>query len=119
MQDRTVKKKGIISNTPLYRVPAPFNPILSVPPDEFHLGKEGLAKLIFKRLFEDTNTAESREVYEEFNDAFVAAAVVKELGRCTRSINTKGMKGSELGLLLHSGFPYLIELMNDRRQDHW
>ena len=90
-----------------------------MPPEDFHLNKEGLAKMFIKRLMEETNTVESRAVLEEWNDAYGAAALVYELGRCTRKIATGGFKGSEFGVLLHSAFPCLIDIMSDKAGDHW
>ena len=92
-------KQGVTAMSPLFRIPAPFHVMFSAPSDEFHLIKEGVGKLIIKRMLEDTNTVLTREIMMEWSTAFECMAVFSETPRYTRQISTGSMKGSELGIV--------------------
>ena len=118
MNDPTVDARGITGTTPLYRL-ANFNIIFDVVMDEFHLCKEGLAKLMLKRMFEDSTAVECRNIYHEWNNAYQATSVLSEIPRCARNISTGKLKGSELTVLIHSTFPFLIKVMQQGTYKYW
>lgn len=111
--------RGVKGSTPLYRLPPGFDIIFSVPLDEFHLVKEGIAKLIVKRLFEDQSTMESRDIFDTWNAAYQNTAVLSEIPRCAHDISTGKLKGSEFTVLIHATFPYLVDVMRWRMLPLW
>lgn len=119
LRSRQVAKKGIKNNSPMYSIPAPFDVVFSIPLDEFHLIKEGIAKVMIRRLFEDSNTEECRAIFEAWNGSYQATTVFSETPRCSRNISTGKLKGSEMTVLIHSTFPYLIEVMSQGRAPFW
>lgn len=103
----------------MYEVPLPFDPIWHCPTEEFHLLKEGLTKMMVKRLFETRSTKESREVFQTWSTLYQGMCVFSETPRYTRNISTSKMKGCELGIIMYSAFPSLVELMVNRKDDFW
>ena len=114
-----IEKLGVTHYTPLYDIVRPFSVLWHIPLEEFHLIKEGLAKMIVHRMFESCKTAESRDIYFDWNLAFVATKVCSEISRCTRGINSQKMKGAELGVVVLTGFPVLVDIMQARCQGSW
>ena len=96
-----------------------FNIIFDVVMDEFHLCKEGIAKLMLKRLFEDSQKSECKDIYNEWNNAYQATSVTSEIPRCSRNISTGKLKGSELTALIHSTFPFLLKVMQQGTYSYW
>ena len=119
LHDRSFDHKGIVRYSPIYELPAPFNVMWNVPCEEFHLLREGVGKLLLKRLFEDSNTAVSRAIFAQLDAAYQACAVFSETPRCSRKITTAKLKGSELGFLINSAFPYLVKLLSGHAEPHW
>lgn len=111
--------QGILNDTPLYDLPEPFDIVYSIPTESFHLLQVGIAKQIISRLFEDTSTAESRRIMLAWSTTYQTCAVFTETPRCSRKINTGRMNGSEMGVMVYSAFPSLVQLMKDRILDHW
>ena len=109
----------MIAYTVLYELLEPFSIVWSLPPDEFHLVKEGLTKLIVKRLFEDSSTRTSKAIFTRWNMAYELCRVFTESARRTRKIATGSMKGSEFGVLVYSAFPVLVEILEDYEAGHW
>lgn len=83
------------------------------PYDEFHLLFEGLTKLIIKRLFEASNTNTSRAVMTRWREALDLTSTFSESARRPRKIETGKLKGSEFGFILHTGFPVLVDILED------
>ena len=100
-------------------MPAPFSLVWSVPTEEFHLVKEGVGRLIVKRLFEQSKTAEAKEIHAQWSALYEASKVFSEIPRCTRKIATGSLKGAELGVIVYSAFPSLVRMLDNRRGDHW
>ena len=96
-----------------------FSVIWNIPTEEFHLCKEGLAKTLIKRLFEDSNTQNSREILKRWNQMYESTRVFSESARRTRTIATGTMKGSEFGVVLFTAFPALVMLLEEYKIDHW
>ena len=105
--------------TPLHEIPPPFSMMWNVPIEEFHLIKEGVGRPMVQRLFEKSNTNESRQIHAQWTAQYEAAKIFYEIPRCTRSIYTSKLKGAELGVLVMSAFPSLVHLLNNRKKDHW
>lgn len=110
---------GLKAWSPLHLLPQPFSFIFSVPPEEFHLIKEGLTKLIIRRLFESTSAAASQELLGRWSDIYESAQVFSETPRRTKAIQTSMMKGSELGYVAYAGFPVLVDLLEDYEGEVW
>ena len=111
--------KGVVTDTPLYRLPEPFDIIYHIPPEEFHLLKEGVGKLLIKRMLEDSKAADAKDLYKAWNKEYMATAVFHETPRSSRAISSAQMKGSELGVLIFSAFPCLLTLMGDLEGPKW
>lgn len=105
--------------SPLIELPDPFHIVWSVPAEEFHLVKEGVGKAMLKRLFHDSKTRTASQLLADWSATFEQTQVFSETPRCARKIVITAMKGSELGILIMSGFPCLIDLMNAYSNDHW
>ena len=119
MDDPDLNTRGIVAYTPLYEVPAPFSVTWSLPAEEFHLIKEGVGRLMVKRMFEQTNTKEAKRIHSQWSAQFEAARVFSEIPRCTRTIDTGKLKGAELGLIVMGAFPSLVHLLEGRKADYW
>ena len=111
--------KGVKTDTPIYRLPEPFDVVHHIPPEEFHLLKEGLGKLLIKRMLEDSTAEDARTLFKAWNSEYQATAVFHETPRCSRTIATGQLKGSELGVLIFSAFPSLLKLMDDCVGPKW
>ena len=107
------------AKSPLLEIPEPFDIIFHAPSDEFHLVKEGVAKMMIRRLFEDSNTMLTRDIREEWSYHYEVMTVCSEMPRCTNSINTSSMKGNELGLVLYSSFPVLAQILDRLESERW
>ena len=90
-----------------------------MPTEEFHLCKEGIAKTLIKRLFEDSSTEMSRAIMKKWSAIYESTRVFSESARRTRTIATGTMKGSEFGVVLFTAFPALVKLLDDYKVDHW
>ena len=90
----------------------------SAPPDSFHLIKEGVGKMIIFRLFEQSDTKETRDILLEWSTAYESMKVFSETARCTRQIAVSGMKGNELGICIYAAFPLLVNILG-RRGPKW
>ena len=111
--------QGITGNTPLYRVPPPFSVIWDIPTEEFHLCKEGITKLLVKRLLEDSKAKTAKKIKAEWSEIYENTRVFSETARRTRQISTSQMKGSEFGVLLFSAFPSLVVILERYKTGHW
>ena len=83
------------------------------------MAKEGVGKLMVKRLLEDCTAAPNKRIYQAWNAAYQATSVFSETPRCSRKISTGKLKGSEMTVLIHGTFPHLIELMDQEAGDVW
>ena len=119
LDDPTYPHKGVAEMSPLFKIPAPFDVIFHAPSDEFHLLKEGLTKMMIRRLLEDSNTMVTREIREEWSYYYEIMTVGSEMARCTKTINTASMKGNELGQVLYSAFPVLAQILDRHQSDRW
>ncbi len=82
--------------------------IWGLPIDVFHIGFEGVTKLMLIRLFVVRDTKESREVLAEVNLLYTSMKVFSAIPRTTRPINqVLSLKGNELKVLTMSLFPVL------------
>jgi hypothetical protein len=79
-----------------------------VPPEEFHLLKEGLTKQMLTRLFVSRKGRRSREIMDMFSGAYQRMTVFTETARRPRKIQVLQMKGSELGVIAMAVFPSLF-----------
>ena len=103
------------------RLPAPFDVVFHAPYEEFHLIKEGIGKLLIKRLFEDSKTKTSKAILLQWSSAYESMPVMSETPRCARKIHTGSLKGCELGVIIYSAFPVLVDILDNypTQEDHW
>ena len=102
------------------RLPPPFDVVFHAPYEEFHLVKEGVGKQIIKRLFEQSKTKASKAIHVKWSSAYEAMAVFTETPRCSRKIHTGSLKGCELGVVIYSTFPVLVDILQTpQTEDHW
>ena len=88
-------------------------------PEHFHLCLEGMTKMMIRRMFEDSKTNESKALLKRWDHDYMEMRVFHETPRATRNIETKKLKGSELGTVAYSAFPALIPLLRGRLRHHW
>lgn len=110
--------RGVTEYTPLYELPAPFHAVHSLPCEEFHLVKEGVVKLMLTRIFE-SKSAETVAVLAEWSGRYERTMLPHELPRSARKIQVGQFKGSEFGVLAMAGLPSLIDIFENRQEDHW
>ena len=97
----------------------PFNVIFHAPSDEFHLVKEGVGKMLIKRLFEDSRTVLTREIMSAWSTSYEGMLVFTETARYTRFIDTGAMKGNELGIVIYASFPVLVAILAQQESERW
>lgn len=119
MNNPNVESKGVTALSPLFRIPAPFNVIFHAPSDEFHLVKEGVGKMMIKRLFEDKRTVLTREILSRWSTSYEGLMVFSETARYTRLIDTGAMKGNELGIVIYASFPVLVSILAQQESERW
>ena len=119
LNDPTYACKGVTAMSPLFRIPAPFNVIFHAPSDEFHLVKEGVGKMLIKRLFEDSRTVLTREIMSAWSTSYEGMLVFTETARYTRFIDTGAMKGNELGIVIYASFPVLVAILAQQESERW
>ncbi len=104
---------GITSRSPLLDLPD-FDIVYDVPLDEFHLIKEGIIKRLMGAMFLDSTHRDNRELLSRLSQCWERLRVFSENARRTDSLKVAQLKGSELGVLGYTVFPYLAsELMNE------
>ena len=89
-----------------------------MPADSFHLLNEGVCKLMLSRMFE-SKSAETVATKDAWSRAYRRTKVVAEISRCPRKIDVAHLKGCEFSFLMLAGFPSLIDILEDKDEDHW
>jgi hypothetical protein len=140
--------QGVVAYSPLVELPAPFSLITDVPPEEFHLIKEGVGRLMFKRFFEESKRKKNAELLESWNELYLSTRLLSEMTRRSRRILISQLKGqcrldtscycfyecfcehvlkcisihfsgNELGVLIMGTIPSLVSFMADNDDDAW
>ena len=89
-----------------------------IPPEEFHLIKEGITKLLIFRLLESSKNAATKALLQRISTLFRSASACSETPRRTADISSAQMKGCELGLVAFVAFPVLVGVL-DEHGESW
>ena len=81
--------------------------------------KEGISKLLVKRLFEDSKAKTAKKIMAEWSEIYENTRVFSETARRTRKINTGQMKGREFVVILFAAFPSLVVILERYKTGLW
>ncbi len=114
-----VRRTGIKEYSPLLDLEYNFDIIYGVPPDEFHLCKEGLTKQMIGRIVGSTAQV-AAEITTEFNHVYMQMKTFSETPRRSRHVkHINKFKGSELGVIMFSGLPALFKDCVPANMPYW
>ncbi len=94
-----------------------FDLTWDAPTEEFHLVKEGYFKGSITGLLYTSKAREVVVLAEEYSYIYSNMRVLSEMSRRTRSIRIAKMKGNELGVMMMSTIPSLVEILP--KEGHW
>ncbi len=95
--------------TPLLDLQTEFDVVWDMPPEEFHLIKEGVTKQILYRMFVNRESTTALGLLAALNQAYKNLQIFTETPRKPRNIDVLRMKGSEFGTIGMSVFPVLFK----------